>query len=186
MRPEDCGIPLIWDVDVLGEVYMEKDFPHIRYFKDGGVYKIDGLMCLVVGSAYSVDKYYRLQNNLRWFKNEQLCKSERETILEEVCNRHFDIVLSHTCPFDWMPTDLFLPIIDQSTVDNSMEKWLMNLRDKITWGYWFFGHYHADRVERPRVLQMSQAVYPLNKETLNMIEMPEYWVNKSPNFYMGV
>jgi hypothetical protein len=33
---------------------------------------------------------------------------------------------------------------------------------------------------------MSQAVYPLNGETLDMIEMPEYWVNKSPNFYMGV
>ena len=186
-RPSIMNYPLKWDADVLGEVYVEEEFPSIRYFKDEGeVYLIAGFLCLTVPGAYSVDKFYRLQNNWEWFPHEQLCESERQALQDKVCNRHFDIVLSHTCPFDWMPTDLFLPIIDQSTVDNSMEKWLMNLRDKITWGYWFFGHFHSDRVERPRVLQMSKAVYPLNGETLDMIEMPYYWVNKSPNFYMGV
>ena len=186
-RPSIMNYPLKWDADVLGEVYVEEEFPNIRYFKDEGeVYLIAGFLCLTVPGAYSVDKFYRLQNDWEWFPHEQLCESERQALQDKVCNRHFDIVLSHTCPFDWMPTDLFLSVIDQSTVDNSMEKWLMNLRDKITWGYWFFGHYHADRIERPRVLQMSKAVYPLNGETLDMIEMPEYWVNKSPNFYMGV
>ena len=34
-----------------------------------------------------------------------------------------------------------------------MEKWLNEIKDTFTWGVWCFGHYHADRIERPHVEQ---------------------------------
>ena len=72
-------------------------------------------------------------------------------ISEKVEGLHFDFVLSHTCPYSWMPTDLFLNCVDQSTVDNSMEKWMEELKDTFDWEVWLFGHFHDDRLVRPGV-----------------------------------
>ena len=55
-----------WDSNVGGYVYMEVDFPLIRYFIDGEIYLINGLRTLVIGGAYSVDKYYRLMWGRKW------------------------------------------------------------------------------------------------------------------------
>ena len=160
-RPEKCGIPLIWDVNVMGEVYCEKEFPYIRYFKDGGVYNINGKRVLTIGGAYSVDKEYRLNRGLHWFESEQLTKEEKTAILNKVCGQHFDIVLSHTCPLDYEPTDLFLPFIDQSTVDKRMECFLNKVKECIMFDKYFFGHYHADRWERENVRQLYEDIIEL-------------------------
>lgn len=79
-------------------------------------------------------------------------------------------------------------MIDQSTVDNSMEKFLEVIKDHVKWKVWLFGHYHADRLERPRVEQ-----YYTNIESLSNIkhrwlsEEPnvDWWLPKGPNYYMG-
>ena len=44
-----------------------------------------------------------------------------------------------------MPEDLFIKGIDQSTVDQSMEKWLQMIYDNIQCKIWYAGHYHCDR-----------------------------------------
>ena len=160
-RPEKCGIPLIWDVNVMGEVYCEKEFSYIRYFKDGGTYMINGKRVLTIGGAYSVDKEYRLSRGLHWFESEQLTADERTQILNKVCGQHFDVVLSHTCPLDWEPIDLFLPFIDQSTVDKRMECFLNKVKECITFDKYFFGHYHADRWERENVRQLYEDIIEL-------------------------
>lgn len=157
-RPENCGIPLVWDVNVMGEVYCEKEYPYIRYFKDGGVYKIDGKDVLVIGGAYSIDKEYRIQWGSGWFEAEQLTADEKETIFEKVKGRHFDVVLTHTCPDEWEPIDLFLPYIDQSKVDKRMEFFLKVIKNNITFDLWCFGHYHADRWEREGVRQLYEDI----------------------------
>ena len=61
MRPENIST-MRWDFDpkVNGEVYFEEAYPNIRYFKDGGEYNINGYSVLVIGGAYSVDKYWRV------------------------------------------------------------------------------------------------------------------------------
>lgn len=184
-RPSLIGFPQMYDADVMGEVYYEEEYPSIRYFSDcGGVYYIGGFNCLIVPGAYSVDKFYRLQNDWKWFPFEQLCETEQTSLEATVSGWHFDFVLSHTCPIDWEPNDLFLGVIDQSTVDKSMEIWLSELKKKITWTYWLFGHYHADRLERKNVLQMFEEAYSLS-EMLDMMEDPIYFT-KSPGYYMGV
>ena len=146
----------------MGEVYCEKEFPYIRYFKDGGTYMIDGKRVLTIGGAYSVDKEYRLARGSGWFESEQLTADERAKIFNRVCGQHFDVVLSHTCPLDWEPIDLFLPFIDQSTVDKTMEIWLNEVKDIITFDLWCFAHFHKDREERPFVEQLYESIVPLN------------------------
>lgn len=168
-RPKDVkGLHRIHDKNVGGTVWIEDEFPHIRYFSDWGIYNIQGLRTLVVGGAYSVDKYYRIQNNFRWFENELLSEGEMASCLRNVTIEPlpFDLVLTHTCPLSLQPTDLFLGFIDQSTVDNSMEVWMEKLANSITWKIWLFGHYHQDRIEWPHVEQFYIEIEPL----MNIIE----------------
>ena len=86
-----------------------------------------------------------------WWEDEQLTdaeKSEVERLIRQT-NKHFDLVLSHTCPYSWEPRDLFLPCVDQSTVDNSMELWLENIEKDINWNIWLWAHFHCDRIQGP-------------------------------------
>lgn len=145
-RPENIRTMVKeWDSNVCGFVYMEHDFPLIRYFIDGETYLIDGLRTLVLGGAYSVDKQYRLTFGYKWFKGEQLSADEMDAISKKYKGDNFNLVFSHTCPRSWQPTDLFLDGIPQSSVDNSMEDWMEEFKDIIDFDYWLFGHYHDDR-----------------------------------------
>lgn len=205
-RPSDIpGMEIKFDAEVNGGVYMEEDFPNIRYFKDYGKYCIDGYTVAVIGGAYSVDKWYRLYNagvsskldrdytnakKTGWFYNEQLSALEMESAEEELCSmRDFDFVFTHTCPISWQPIDLFLSAVNQSEVDNSMELWMDELKDKITWNIWLFGHYHADRLERPHVEQYYNDIELLDNiynrwHNYDQTDQLDWWLNKSPNFYM--
>lgn len=199
-RPENLpDIIHQWDEDVQGSIIFESEFPNIRYFKDGYTYEINGHRTLVIGGAYSVDKWYRLEragcspetnkpHKSGWFNDEQLTQDEMLEISSSAFGKQFDFVFSHTCPLSWEPTDLFLSFIDQSTVDKSMEKWLDVIKADIRWGVWCFGHFHKDRIERPRVEQFYGDIEPLeavwnrwfDDETIK----EEWWLEKSPNYYM--
>ena len=181
-RPENLGMNLYWDNEIKGEVYYEPEFPNIRYFMDGGEYEINGHSVLVIGGAYSVDKWYRLARAgytekdaaianpkvCGWFKDEQLSTKEMSLIEEKCRGKKYDFVLTHTCPLAWEPTDLFLDCIDQSKVDKSMEIWLNSLKDEIKWTIWLFGHYHDDR-------KINFGVEMLFYEIQNMNTIWEYW-----------
>jgi len=101
---------------------------------------------LVIPGAYSVDKHYRIMNGWSWFKNEQLSREEQLRCLQLVEQfPEVDIVLSHTCPIIFEPTDLFLSNINQSMVDKSMERLLGEIEYKLSYKAWFWGHFHAFR-----------------------------------------
>lgn len=191
-RPQNIrSMVLFNDDDVCGEVYMEEEFPDIRYFVDGGEYVIDGKHMLVIGGAYSVDKYYRLARAAGhsfsgWFKDEQLTAEERATILEQVTGKHYDLVLTHTAPITWEPTDLFLRGVDQSMVEKDMEYWLREVSLAIRWDYWLFGHYHADRIEAPHVEQFFNEYEDLNTiidrwKRYDETGELEWWLPTSPH-----
>ena len=161
-RPEDVpGMTTIYDSEVKNNLWIEEDLPNIKYLKDGYEYNFGGYHCLILGGAYSIDKWWRLQQATAggqsfsgWFENEQLDEEEREAILEEVWNCDYDFVFSHTAPISWEPTDLFLSFVDQSTVDKTTEYFLESVKEILgSWGIWCFGHYHADRIEAPCVEQ---------------------------------
>ena len=157
-RPENLGYAPVWDENVGNFVRMEEGFPRIRYLYDGGIYNFKGHRTLVIGGAYSIDKWYRLSQAKvmgysGWFEDEQLTAQEQENIFENCVGQEFDFILSHTCPEYFEPTDLFLEGIDQSTVDKSMEQWMNRVAEQIDWKVWCFGHFHADRIECPAVEQ---------------------------------
>lgn len=130
-----------------GLVYEEKRYPNILFAKDGEVYDFDGNKCIVIGGAYSVDKYYRLSKGYLWFADEQPSdetKQQVESKLETV-GRKIDIILSHTCPLKYVPTETLSPNIDQSTVDVSTEKWLDSIEDSTQYSKWYCGHYHIEK-----------------------------------------
>ena len=194
-RPENLNYEKSWDDDVQGEVYVDPVCDLIRYFIDGEVYVINGHRTLVIGGAYSVDKHYRLQRAAAagqsfsgWFKDEQLSDWEVQAIAYNRFGEEYDFVFTHTCPLSWEPTDLFLGCIDQSTVDKSTEMFLDEVRQEVSWKIWCFGHYHADRLERPRVEQFYtdwenlDAVWNrwYDEKTVDT----EWWLQKSPNYYM--
>ena len=56
-----------------------------------------------------------------------------------------DIVLSHTCPLDYQPTETFRSSIDQSKVDTSTEKWLNKIEQNLDYRKWYCGHYHTSK-----------------------------------------
>lgn len=127
-----------------GIVYYEEEFPNILFAKDGEIYNINGKSILVIGGAYSVDKEYRLLKGWSWFKDEQPSKEIVKYIEKQITKqRHFDIVLTHTCPIKTEPRHMFLPFIDQSKVDKTTELLLQRIADWITFDNWYFGHFHG-------------------------------------------
>ena len=131
-----------------GKVWVEDAYPNILFAKDGEIYDIAGKKTIVIGGAYSVDKFYRLSKGFNWFEDEQP-SDELQAYAEKPRSENdwnVDVVLSHTVPYDYRPVDLFLPMIDQSTVDESTELWLGEIEEKLDYKWWYAGHYHTSRV----------------------------------------
>lgn len=200
-RPENLpNIRSVYDKNVKGEVFQEDEYFNIRYLKDGEEYEINGKSVLVIGGAYSVDKWYRLNRvgiydkfhpnytcskMTGWFSSEQLTAQEMETIEKQHFGKYYDVILTHTCPESWEPRDLFLPGLDQSSVDKSMEKWLDEFKNHINWNIWLFGHYHDNRLVRPGVEMYYRDIEDW-KDIMKRWEDPEHldwWLKKDPNYY---
>ena len=203
-RPQDVeGYVKIFDENVHGPVYCDPRFPHLRAFMDYGFYDINGYTCLIIGGAYSIDKQWRLMraclteetNNPAksgWFSNEQLSPEEREDCTLKIkqfaaTGKEVDFIMTHTCPYSWEPRDMFLNFVDQSTVDESMERWLDEVKDMVKWRQWLFGHYHADRLERPYVEQYYNDIEEFQTiddrwTTYYRTGELDWWLEKSPFF----
>lgn len=140
--------------DVCGKVWYDPHYPNQYFAIDGEVYQIladrEVLNCLVCGGAYSVDKYYRLERGWNWWPDEQPNEKTKKKVISEISS-DIDIMLTHTCPSRFVPTELFIKGIDQSTVDTSTEEFLENV---LRWfeddtehsmPFWYFGHFHGNK-----------------------------------------
>lgn len=115
-----------------------QEYPNILFAEDGEIYDLDGVKALAIGGAYSVDKFYRLQRGFGWWVDEQPSEETKRKIEAFLSARKdIDIILSHTCPKKYIPTEMFLPMIDQSTVDNSTEEWLDTIEDAVNYKAWY-------------------------------------------------
>jgi 3-oxoacid CoA-transferase subunit A len=146
-----------------GKVYLEYDFPNILFAKDGEIYDFDGLKSLVIGGAYSVDKHYRIAMCLNWYKSEQPDARIKTAVEKQIEKQDYrvDLVLSHTCPKKFMPTELFMDGLDQSEIDHSTEEWLDTIEEKLDYKHWLFAHFHADKYT-PHYSLLYQDIRPLN------------------------
>lgn len=130
-----------------GLVWREAAYPNLLFACDGEVFNLEGTSCLILGGAYSVDKYYRLASGYAWFEDEQPSEEIKEVVAAQLesLNNKVDVVFSHTCPFKYEPVEMFISGIDQSKVDDSTERWLDDIEDKLDYKAWFCGHWHTDK-----------------------------------------
>lgn len=157
-------------------VYIEKKYPYIKYAIDEpSIYQIPiakskTIKTLVLPGAYSVDKQYRLKRGWSWFKDEQPTEIEKQIGINLVKNnKDINLILSHTCPISYEPTDLFLPQVDQSTVDSSTEEWLEQINKNIKPKLWAWGHFHANRIYKNynKIMLFNNAIFDLKKYFFN-------------------
>ena len=152
MRPQ--SIPTYHEVEWCGGmVFVEDEYPHILFAKDGELYNIGGQRTFVIGGAYSVDKAYRLLHRLGWWPDEQPSDEIKRRVEEKLERLHWnvDIVLTHTAPLRYEPVEVFLHGLNQSMVDKSTEQWLHTIEERLDYQKWYCGHYHTikkiDRIE---------------------------------------
>ena len=128
-----------------GRVLYEEEFPKLLFPLDGDIFYIGGKQCIVIGGAYSVDKFFRLSTGRKWWPDEQPSDTIKEYVEQQVRTHPIDVVFSHTCPYRYVPTECFLPCIDQSTVDNSTEYWLDTIEEQLDYKAWYLGHWHINK-----------------------------------------
>lgn len=128
-----------------GTVWLEESYPNLLFARDGEIFTIEDIRHIVIGGAYSVDKFYRLNRGYAWFADEQPSDEIKRYVEQQLKSSKVDIVLSHTCPYKYEPTEVFLPGIDQSTVDTSTEEWLDKIEETTDYRAWFCGHWHIDK-----------------------------------------
>ena len=145
-RPEKIGTYKLEEFHG-GKVYYEEEYPNILFASDGEIYHFNNHKVLVIGGAYSVDKHYRLRMGYRWYASEQPDEATKENILKVLSklNNQVDIILSHTCPYKYLPREMFLSGIDESTVDYATEYFLDKIEDMTKYNKWYCGHYHTDK-----------------------------------------
>lgn len=110
VRPENVeGMERIWDSNVQANVWYEPTYPLIRYFDNYGIYYLKTedreYRTLIISGGYSIDKFWRLKNNLFWNEKEQLSSNEMDEVdrLIRQSSNKFDLflvirVLIHGCP----------------------------------------------------------------------------------------
>ena len=148
-----------------GTVLYEPQYPNILFGIDGEIYNFDGKKCLVIGGAYSVDKEYRLLRGHGWWRDEQPNEDVKRKVEKRIehSNNNVDIVLSHTCPAKYIPKEMFLPGIDQSTVDRSTEDWLDKIESSLEYKRWYCGHWHTNKFV-DKMCFLYEVFVPLNCE----------------------
>ena len=141
-------------------VMVQPEHPNLLFALDGEVYELAGRSCIAIGGAYSIDKEYRLLRGAAWWPDEQPSAEIKRRVERALASRGWqvDVVLSHTTPLSYEPTEAFLPFIDQSSVDTSTERWLDEIERKLDYGRWYAGHFHTTKtVDKLRLMYQDYA-----------------------------
>ncbi|WP_415980092.1 metallophosphoesterase [Faecalicoccus pleomorphus] len=136
-----------------GEVFYQPEFPTLLFAVDGEVYMFNNQKYLVIGGAYSVDKSVRIkryiagESYMKWFSDEQPSEYSKKKVEEMLEKNNWIIhgILSHTCPYKYIPREFFLPDIDQSKIDISTEQWLDTIENRTCYDIWYHGHFHGNK-----------------------------------------
>jgi 3-oxoacid CoA-transferase subunit A len=130
-------------------VFCDPQYPNQLFLQDGNIYTFGSLKALVIGGAFSMDKFRRLQNRWPWFEDEQPSaeiRARTEASLDAV-GWQVDIVLSHTCPRSKVPMDAIPEyFLKHVAIDFSTEDWLETIMQRLSFKRWYVGHYHLDDV----------------------------------------
>ena len=90
---------------------------------------------------------YRLIHGYGWWPDEQPSEEIKQNVEQKLdeLSWNVDVVLSHTVPLKYEPTEVFLEGLDQSKVDRTTEEWLDKIEDRLNYQKWYCGHYHTEK-----------------------------------------
>ncbi len=163
-----------------GEVLYEPKYPNILFAMDGEIYNFEGKNYLVVGGAHSVDKLKCLEEGNPFWNDEMpddKIKLRVENRILELNNSIYGM-LTHTCPIDYLPTEMFMSThqnaiikrkprkakskkVFEPDIDRSTEEWLGELEKTLDYQVWFCGHYHIDK-EINKITMLCHYIRPLH------------------------
>ena len=163
-----------------GKVYYEPGYPNLCFAIDGEIYTFEGRKYMAVGGAHSVDKLRCLEEGDPFWSDEMLNDATRKKAERRLQAQNNQIygMLTHTCPIDYLPTEMFLSAKQpagrkrrlfrkkpkkafQADIDRSTEQWLGELEKKLDYRIWFCGHYHIDK-QIDRIRMMYRDIRPLH------------------------
>lgn len=129
-------------------VFQEEAYPNLIFFKDGEIYNINNQRVLVIGGAFSINKDLIIKSGYKWFKDEQPSDFIKQLTIENLIknNNKVDIILSHTCPYKYLPHEMFHIGVDQSEVDQSLEHFFDKIDENVEYKKWYCGHFHTDKI----------------------------------------
>lgn len=127
------------------KMLYEKSFPNILFALDGETYLVQGKSFLVIGGACSPNKYLPMGNNTVYDDEQPSIESFEKIRQHYHKKKNVDYIMTHTCPYDYIPYDACTLPINQSIVDRTTEKRLQYVYDNIDFKHWYCGHYHTNR-----------------------------------------
>ncbi len=171
-----------------GKVYYEPKYPNIFFAIDGEIYTFERKKYMVVGGAHSVDKLRCLEEELPFWDDEMpddAIKQKVEAGLQGENNQIYGM-LTHTCPIDYLPTEMFMSTRQNAAIkrkprkakakklfkpdiDRSTENWLGELEKKIQYEVWYCGHYHVDK-QIDKIQMMHKDIQPLHMKLFGDVQ----------------
>ena len=163
-----------------GKVYYEPKYPSIYFAIDGEIYTFENKKYMVVGGAHSVDKLRCLEKGSPYWDDEMPNDEIKATVkanLEKNNNAIYGM-LTHTCPIDYLPTEMFMSTRHNAAIkrkrkkaktkklfkldiDRSTETWLGELEKTTDYKIWFCGHYHVDK-QIDKIHMLHKEIRPLH------------------------
>ena len=126
-----------------GKVHRDGNIIHLMR---GQVFDIEDKKFFVMGGADSYDRAYRT-THVSWWPQERPSFTDirqAEKTLRAVDGK-VDYVLTHTCPFEVLTTiKKRHPEYSFDNEDHYVENLLQDIKDRLTFKEWFFGHWHEN------------------------------------------
>lgn len=128
------------------EIGYDENYGFI-HLKRGLSYTIQGKTFFCLGGAHSVDKSIR-KEGISYWKEENISLENINTALKTIEKQNkYDYVLTHTCPISILKELEKQKLLMQNPpafwiIDNSNEEILEEIKNKLEFNNWFFGHFH--------------------------------------------
>ena len=119
---------------------VHKIRPSVIHLMRGQVFNINGKKIFTFGGASSHDKDSRKEGK-SWLSRELPSENEINVAIKNLteANWKVDIVITHCAP------STIQRLINPSYDENILTDFLDNVKEKLIFEKWYFGHYHIDK-----------------------------------------